>query len=260
MKITVDALNSVLERKMPFETFDYNFFVSVQNSYIFFATPKVASSTLKKTLKYIELEQSVTRSDVESFFGNIHANTKYPFLSPFQLGLQTFCDMLNDTSVAKFAFVRNPYTRVLSAFLNKMSYLSKEKKKVVESLGVDVNLELSFKDFLSVVESTPLCQMDHHWRPQSDQILMNFINYNFIGSFENFNSDFNYIVEKLYGEKRASTNDSMMIKNVNEHATSASNKLELYYNNEIKSLVEHIYAKDFCDFNYSRELPLQTKT
>ena len=89
-----------------------------------------------------------------------------------------------------FTFARNPYARVLSAYLNKVV---KHRDPLVwgnfaarHGLGEE---PLAFGDFLRLVARTPSDELDPHWRPQCDLLLPDLIPYDFIGSMETFEAD-----------------------------------------------------------------------
>lgn len=255
MKISVKKLKENYEEFMPAATFEYSVNISVKNSYMYFETAKVACSTIKKTLQNFEFKSAGL--DVLPEIKNVHSKVDSPLLSPLQVGLEKFCDMLNDENVIKFSFIRNPYSRALSAFLDKMSYESKEKQKIANVLGIEISSNIAFLDFLKAVDSTPLVKMDHHWRPQYYQLLMGLVDYNYVGYFENFAEDFNAILSKIYGEDLVFGRNEKLVKHHAPHSTKASSKLVNYYNNETIDLVKKIYDKDFRSFNYAYELPLK---
>ena len=99
---------------MPKREFEYHIHISTQNSYIYFEVPKVACSTTKLALQKLEAKTAGLSAPSEEM-SIIHNKKQSLLLSPSDIGLDRFCEMLNDSSVFKFSFVRNPYTRVLSA-------------------------------------------------------------------------------------------------------------------------------------------------
>jgi hypothetical protein len=128
---------------------------------------------------------------------------------------------LNDFPLQKqeqyfsFAFVRNPWDRVMSSYL----YFKK------------LGYEFTFKSFFKSD------QFRIHGKPQSS-----FFNKNidFIGSFENLQENFNLICENLGIEPKQLPHEN---KTIHEHYTE-------WYTDENKKLVQDKYSEDIKAFNY----------
>ncbi|MFT5108444.1 MAG: hypothetical protein ACI9UA_004088, partial [Pseudoalteromonas tetraodonis] len=75
------------------------------------------------------------------------------------------------------------------------------------------------------------------------------IDFDFVGRFENFDSDLARCAERFGGEQHIGTYAS--------HSTSASHKLAEYYSPETLELVNKIFAVDFENLQYDliAELP-----
>lgn len=124
---------------------DHVIHVSLQNRYVYVSTPKVACSSVKLTLQQIEL--GMPELSLEG--GLAHSREMGPFLRPSQLA--NFEESLHGGDFFCFVFVRNPYTRLLSAYLDKMRGRGSEKKAIVKALGRPESAleeEISFADFL----------------------------------------------------------------------------------------------------------------
>jgi hypothetical protein len=155
--------------------------------------------------------------------------------------------------------VRNPYTRILSAFLNKIKLTNNDlqrRKKILLQLGVDISKEsnlnrnITFQEFVECVYSQPLKFMDDHWRIQYYQTFQENLNYDFIGRFENVTEDLNQVLNKIAGKEA-----KKYIATVNAHKTNASTKIKKFYTEEIRDMVYTKYKKDFDYFNYTSILP-----
>lgn len=129
----------------------------------------------------------------------------------------------------KFAFVRNPYERILSHFIWKNEYYP-------ENLP-DATPE-SFSRWLDKLK----INIDH-LIPQYDFIYENNkCIVDFVGRFENLQKDFNIILNKLNiinVEKLSKTNQSKIIHNKDAYL-SPKNREKIY----------HYYKKDFDIFGY----------
>lgn len=259
MNIPVKNLQRIHEF-MPKKEFEYSIHISVKNSYIYFETPKVACTTIKKKLQEIEARMEGIILPENRPPADIHPKKKSPLLSPSDIGFEKFYEMLNDDNIVKFCFVRNPYTRTLSAFLNKIDKPKKtnpQKRKINHILGLDsdTNTKITFKQFLNAIHKTNAYDMDPHWRPQSNQLFGNCVNYNFVGHFENFTKEFDEIIRKIY-PKSAHKNGYFDSQSTPINRTNANSKLIKYYNDETEDLVRKIYQKDFHNFNYPEAFPV----
>lgn len=220
--------------------------ISMQYKYLYIPTPKVACSTIKMALLKMELDQP----DIE-YFPLIHNLTRSPFLNLSQIGdAEVF---INRPDIFRFCFVRNPYTRLLSAYLDKIGRHMPPKESVLAKMGLswkeNRKKEISFIDFIKVIRQSSLEEMDQHWRPQVYQCFFDKIEYDFIGNFENLDEDLislnRNFRNKLYTK----------IKTVNEHATKSGEQIRKYYANEkVRNIVYEIYKKDFETFGYSKDI------
>jgi hypothetical protein len=244
---------------MPKKQFEYHIHISLLNSYIYFENPKVACSTIKATLQEIETK-TAGKPPLSKELAIIHNKKKSPLLSPADLGLQQFSQMLIDPSVFKFCFVRNPYTKLLSAFLSKISWQSKHKEDIVKILGLNLEDNVSFEDFVKAVSLQNNLDMDPHWRVQTNQLFWGVVKYDFIGRFENFNRDFLEVISRLNLQPEHRVEPIAIEGNIGPgmagKKTSAGSRLANFYTEDIRQLTHNIYQQDFMIFNYDSQLPI----
>lgn len=116
----------------------------------------------------------------------------------------------------KFAFVRNPFDRIVSAFFYDTQFH---------------NLDMKFKDFLYSDKIPAKYDMNQY----------DFVEgCDFIGKFENLQSDFNFICDKLHIPRR-----NLEIDNNSDHKNYTE-----YYDEEMQEFVRRKYAKDIEYFAY----------
>lgn len=147
-----------------------------------------------------------------------------------------------------FTFVRNPYNRILSTYLDKLKFQANksDKYKFNGILNEVKKEELSFEDFVKIICITPDYLLDEHIQPYNYIIKENKKNPDFVGKLENFKDDWN-LISKL---ANLSSSNKLEIKNDNRK----SYNLNKYYTQELLDLVYKRYKDDFISFGYEKEL------
>ncbi len=230
---------------------------SPRYGYVYVDTPKAACSTIKHTLQCAERGEP-------SLYDNRDGS------APWQYGYSKFLLQIHDrrksllecpqdrdqlerilkSSRFMFCFVRNPFTRVLSAYLDKIRGPVERRALFLEMLGVPETNNLSFVEFLELVQRQIPEAIDPHWRPQYVH-LHGVLTYNFIGSFERFQQDFHTVLMAI---------DPALLNcvvRVDEHRTNASSLALVrhhYADTRAVDLVSRIYEQDFALFGYSTEI------
>ena len=135
----------------------------------------------------------------------------------------------------QFAFVRNPWDRLLSCFLDKTKATVGTKWQLRDYVKYK---NYSFNDFVYSIKDDDLNICNRHHRLQYNLINHDYVN--FIGKFENLQKDFNKIckLSNLPKFKLPHFN-----KTNHRHYTE-------YYNEETKQIVAEKYAKDIEYFGY----------
>ena len=142
-------------------------------------------------------------------------------------------------SYFKFAFVRNPWDRILSAyFWYKGGGVQNKADKMIGK-----NLPWRFKKFIKNYEkfiSEHDNELSPHFLPQV-QIINNPNELDFIGKFENLEKDFSYVCKEL-----GLANIKLPHSNKSKHKPYWR-----YYDKTTKDIVASIFKKDIEVFNYS---------
>ncbi len=226
----------------------YNFNVSLRHKYIYCQTPKAACSTVKRFLilneGYCELPFETATAKYDQL-DMLHMRDFSPLLNPKQL--YPFKARLGDPDFFKFCFVRNPYSRVLSAYLDKVVHNRDQVKQVKAVLGRTMYpaTKISFADFVRVVVETPIGLMDTHWKNQYHHLCADVINYDFIGKFENIDSD-------LAEVARRAGLDIGLYRDYSPHRSHASDLTDKYYTKTLRDMVYKKFQADFETFGYEK--------
>lgn len=220
---------------------------SMRHSYFFMENPKVASTTI---LTRLQTKEVVPEMDPVE---NVHAREKSPIPTITSLSEIAQWRMLISDEVFRFTFVRNPYGRLLSAYLSK---IDKSLRAKAEILGVingvdkseitDLTQPVSFQEFVDAVCVQDIDDMNPHWKPQTCITLIDAIDYHFIGRFERLHEDFGYVCNRLFGTS-ATLPDS-------RNKTGSSSKMEQFYDTDTQQKVLQRYESDFAAFGYNDDI------
>ena len=219
-----------------------------QHRFLYSPVPKVASSTLAKSLYKLTQGKRPPKGTTSKEASNVFANQD----APNDVLMCQLKSILIRGDYFTFSFVRNPYTRILSAFLDKIlkaHQIDYRSPLNLHSVGTE---EVTFLDFLQQVQHVDFSRLDPHFRPQWHLLgcdkLMKF---GFIGRFENLEEDLQFTLGRI---NKNTTNKKIISKR--SHATNAAEKLKQYYGAEEQALVAKIYADDFKYFGYGLALPI----
>ncbi len=142
-----------------------------------------------------------------------------------------------------FAFVRNPFDRLVSTYENQVrnpSNFSKQffRKGMHKSFWkFGLRPEMTFKEFVQRIHKIPDKNCNWHFKSQYTFIPENI---DFLGYFENLEKDFNEVC-RILGEKKELPHKNKSLKRKNYRD---------YYDEETKKLVEERYKTDLKRFGY----------
>ena len=206
---------------------------------------KDVSSEMQSSLKpfkltksiFVRIPKSAGRSVSISLYGNL-VGSHLP-VKDYQIVFSE--DDFN--SYFKYTLVRNPWDRLVSAFLflreggvtGLDQYFSEKHLHDVFDFEDFVKNHLSKKEVLSFT----------HFRPQTDFLLINGeLAIDFVGKFESIEEDFEVIKQKL--------NMPPHIELAKKNITGSRTKKDYrdYYNEEMIDIVRKVYQKDIELFDY----------
>jgi chondroitin 4-sulfotransferase 11 len=135
----------------------------------------------------------------------------------------------------KFAFVRNPYVRIFSIYKNF-------KQPNNHPWDTEIKKMDTFESFILDLEIR--CYKNYiHLQPQFHYVkLGSEVGVDFLGRYENLNEDFNK-VETFLG---------LPFKELQKIRVSEDPYLEPNYTDEMKEVVQRVYAEDFERFSYEK--------
>ena len=189
--------------------------ISPKYKFVFIATEKTGCTSVSNSLENID--------DTKKIIGNLVPKDRNNYLYSKHTSCSEFTNNHSDfNDYFKFAFVRNPWDRVVSwyFFSKTSSYESRNTSNI------------SFKEFIKIKSNV--------WKgPQQNQY--DFTKCcDFIGRFENLQQDFNIICDKIKIPQQ-----QLLSKNKSKHKSYTE-----YYDDETRQLVADRFAKDIEYFGY----------
>lgn len=208
-------------------------------------TPKVACTSIKKYMQDRYHGEVVVLEN----HNKVHDRSLSPLKAPRDLSNKEL-GRLFEGNYRRFSFVRNPFTRVLSAYLDKIVENNWERERHLPKLGFTKGAQVSFLEFLEAVVKVPDRERDIHYASQASLLLAGQVEMDFIGAFERFDADFAAMKGELYSDKVEDNYAGFG----RHHATNASDKVKLFYGEKEITLVQQIFTVDFEIYGYSKKL------
>ncbi|OUS07768.1 hypothetical protein A9Q96_05300 [Rhodobacterales bacterium 52_120_T64] len=233
-------------------------------SVVYRVVPKCACSTIGQIMYYGD--------HGEYFDGDIHDATSGIHKWGIEDSKPLIQKRVTDQQTYAFTCVRNPYSRVLSAYFDKIAGIQRNGKRyrgnlvpmLVRKYGVDVEGDFdqiaSFRRFLLFVRDTikfrkPM-DPDIHWSATSGHIstfIANGGRFNRIISTEGFGDSMGKVLSEIE-QKHPVDLDSMPRFNESEgHGPKREFPVEDYFDDLSQHLMFEIYQRDFRLFKYDRE-------
>jgi hypothetical protein len=240
-------------------------------SVVYRVVPKCACSTIGQIMFY---------ADHGRFFdGDIHDAQAGLHKWSMEASQPRIEKAVKGHQVYAFTCVRNPYTRVLSSFFDKICGIQRNGKRyrgnlvplIIQKYGIDVGGDdgqqefdqiKSFRRFLLFVRDTvrfkkPM-EPDIHWSAMSGHVSTFIVNggrYNKIFFTEKFDEGMAEVVQKM---KPKHAIDLKTIPRFNEsegHGPTRAHPVEAYFDDLSMHLMWEIYKRDFQCFKYDFHNP-----
>ena len=152
-----------------------------------------------------------------------------------------------------FTVVRNPWTRTLSAFLDKIANGPHDKYGAIPGFGD--NSKAGFEAFIAFLSNGGL-QANHHWKPQNDALLLPASHFQTICRLENLSDELPLALAKTglsLPDPERLQQPHRIESQQHSKLTRASSKLQRYYSASSIKAVADLYSADFKLGNYSQD-------
>ncbi len=235
-------------------------------SVVYRVVPKCACSTIGQILYY---------SDHGDFFdGDIHDSTAGLHKWAQEHSQKLIEDNVKSHRSLAFTCVRNPYTRVLSSFFDKICGIQRNGRRyrgnlvptLIQKYGIEVGKPedgfefdqiKSFRRFLLFARDTirwrrPM-EPDIHWSAMSGHIATYIANggrYDEIFWTEKFNDGMQKVLDRIETPHKVILKDIPRFNESEGHGPKRAHPVEDYFDDLSMHLVYEIYKKDFQLFKY----------
>ena len=222
--------------------------ISLVHRYVYIEVPKAGCGTMKATLGGLEAAR-LNQAAVAAVQERPHdASRMTPFVKPFQLPPDLLEDALASKRFRRFTVVRDPATRLLSAYLEKIRQGLPQSEPVLAALhgrpdAPQQAADITLAQFIDVVGAQTSREQDPHWRRQYDQIGLPFVRFDAIIHLEDLDASWPRIAD-LTGV--ANLQEQFFCRN----STGASAKVAAEYTPELLARIAEIYAMDYQEFGY----------
>lgn len=191
--------------------------------FCYFRVPKAANSTIMNSLAFATFGSGAFDDEGVVAKGSFADITAASDLDADQMVARYLC----------FTFVRNPFTRVLSAYLDKI--VADSNPKFREMAGLPDGG--TFSGFLHYLRDSGL-HANPHWAPQTSIIPIDPARLHFVGHVETIEADFARLSAMIFG-------GPMPLRTRQSGRTSARKLVSDVYTMEDRRLVEELYQQDF---------------
>jgi hypothetical protein len=227
----------------------YNIHVSEEFGFIFFNNPKAGCSTTKATLNLACAKRLGVRLEYRQMH-DVHTRAHNILKTPRQIGARQFERMVADPKVVRFCFLREPVSRVASAYASKFRGNSPQRQRLNEFLKRPADYSWpDINEFASALASDDAVRdLDPLWRLQYRQVCAGDVAHTFVGFQEDLEAGLRKVAGMVFGD------DVLDIFDVREHFRHNVSKSEMQKQlltpDSLRS-IRQAYAADF-EF-YARE-------
>ena len=240
-------------------------------SVLYRVVPKCACSTIGQIMYY---------SDNGDYFdGDIHDATSGLHKWALEESKPAITDAVKTGDTYAFTCVRNPYTRILSSFFDKICGIQRNGRRyrgnmvpmLIQKYGIDVGGEdgtedfdqiKSFRRFLLFARDTirfrrPM-DPDIHWSATSGHVstfILNGGKYNKIFWTESFDDGMQGVLDQIEVPNKIKLKDVPRFNESEGHGPKRAHSVEDYFDDLSMHLMYEIYKRDFKLFKYDFENP-----
>jgi len=222
----------------PLGILDQRSLVSLTHRYVYVRVPKAANTTVTRALLERCPEPGLSAADLER---DDLGDTKRRVAHLGDLGR---AEVRALSGFFIFTFVRDPYARTLSAYLDKFRAGDKHRDRFGQRVAAFDGGQVSFLGFCRYLAAGGEAE-NAHWMRQT-RITRLADRLDAVGRVETLETDLRAILEGIGGAPGG------IISRAGPPATGAAARLAEHYDAECRAIVARVYAADFDAFGYDR--------
>jgi hypothetical protein len=228
-------------------------FVSLPKRYMYFEVPKAGCTQMKELLRRIEGAAPLklftngdwqTRRDMF-----VHSRSNVPLTSLADFNDKDQREILESPNFFRITVVRNPYSRLVSAWRNNILLCERTGRKVYLQMkghlpDIQDKSLVSFDEFLQYVETQcDVSNCDPHWMRQVDYVSLPAMNFTCVARLEQFSDGLRRFAEHL------GLSDPLHARGKNESLPVGTAS----YSEDLADRVYSLYQGDFESLQYDRD-------
>ena len=222
----------------PWKRIERAAFYSPHLQLVYLRIPKVACSSFKRSIWHAvdhKLGEVTLKSGVSP-----HDKAKSPFAKSAD-EIRSQIDSFVNASF--FTVVRNPYSRLLSAFLDKVTKKNRDLNVwsvIRKQLSYNDDDYPDFSDFVDRLVKQRPSYLENHFLEQNIVICSNHLPVDHLGHMESLGSTSSFL--GIFG---------VPIRNHRSHSTGSTSRIKEFYTRKELDSVQRFFRKDFELFGYS---------
>lgn len=208
--------------------------------FLYMKNHKAACTTVLATLMTHMAQEQGLGADLN--MDTVHTPPKSLLLTgPRGLRMRQVMRAIRDPKVFRFTIVREPASRIVSAYADKIVKGDKQKRKLMRHLGRPDDADISLSDFLAAMADDPGARdVDRHWREQRKEISFDFIPFEYIGDMADLNGAMTHVIQTIFG-----TRPQLQDTRATMGHKSKSRELREAMTAQDRRNLERAYADDF---------------
>ncbi|WP_019591008.1 sulfotransferase family protein [Thioalkalivibrio sp. ALE20] len=216
--------------------------ISTSSRFVFYRIPKAGHSTVGNTL--LNHDPGISQDQRDAIRGR--GDKIGGYRHPREVGIRVSREAWRHYFL--FTFVRNPFHRTLSAYLDKVV---RGRPPARKHLGAGQYSSApdeeppGFAGFLARLEQGDLYR-GPHWAPQVALLPRDRRRLDHVGHLERIDEDLPELLHRLFDVR-----DNPEIANWDPHRTDSTQRLAEYYDGRSIDRIRRLYREDFDAFGYS---------
>lgn len=229
---------------MGWRSINFHTHVSLVNKYVYVEVPKAGCGTMKATLGALEGAR-LNETHAQRFLDKPHNGMKSgAHVRPYQLPSDLLEEVFTGKNYKRFTVVRDPGTRALSGYLEKIMQGLRQSEGITEALGNKAADTVTFEEFLGVIADQSSREQDPHWRRQSDHIGLGILNFDSIIHLEDLDQSWDQVAQLT---SMPDLDGQFYCKK----STHAGTRTDEYFTPEAIELISQIYSADYLNLHYT---------